>query len=200
MFKSFSPTIVCFVLEFQCFDKLNLMLAVDTSIGEGYNQVKPFLKNLMRHFDSKSAKITVASFGNAARLLLPWDVNTLTADDVITNIKLGSDERRTDLLLDLAIGLFETQYSGYRNVLFIIAQGPTTHDAAKMGEKVARLKDLGTEIFYINAGSNALTKEAMLVSSSPTDNHVFAAANDEELLKSSTYIAYSLCNSDEIDQ
>ena len=175
------------------------MVAVDNSVAQSKHRVTSFVRSLIRHFDTKYAKLSMASYGNAARLLISTETDSIGADDVVSNVKFGTDDRRTDLMLDMAIGFFEAEYPGFRNVLLIVAHGPTTHSTASMEEKVTRLKELGTEIFYMNAGPTATKKEAMTISSFPKESHVFTPADDEELAKSSTYTAYSICNSDETE-
>ena len=173
---------------------MNLMIAVDVSVARSKDRVRSFVNGLTRRFDSKYAKIRIASFGNAAQLLLSIDIGASEADSIIANVHFGTAERRTDLLLDMAIGLFETEHPGYRNALLIVTHGPTTHNKGSIEEKVTRLKDLGTEIFYMSTDPSATREEAMLTSSSPKESHRFTSQNDAELVKSSTYLAYSICD------
>lgn len=175
------------------------MVAVDTSFAQSKDRVTSFVGSLIRHFDTKYAKLSIASFDNAARLLISTELDAFGADGVISSVKFGTNDRRTDLMLDMAIGFFEAEDPGFRKVLFIVAHGSTTHNMASMEEKVKRLKELGAEVFYMNAGRAAAKKEAMMISSFPKENHVFTPADDEELAKSSTYTAYSICNSDETE-
>jgi len=188
----------CLSSEFQCFDRINLMVAFDTSPVQSKSYTTSFIRGLLQHFSSTYTKLSMVSFGDAVRLLISADTDPFQSDDALNNIKYGTKERRTDLLLEMAAGFFGEEYPGYRNVLLIVSHGATTKNMASMEEKVMRLKELGTDIFYMNVGpAKARTEEAMLVSSSPKEIHVFSSGSDGELMKSSTFVANSICNNAE---
>ena len=174
------------------------MVAFDTSPVQSKSYTTSFIRGLLQHFSSTYTKLSMVSFGDAVRLLISADTDPFQSDDALNNIKYGTKERRTDLLLEMAAGFFGEEYPGYRNVLLIVSHGATTKNMASMEEKVMRLKELGTDIFYMNVGpAKARTEEAMLVSSSPNEIHVFSSGSDGELMKSSTFVANSICNNAE---
>ena len=176
------------------------MVAFDISAAQSKSYTTSFIRGLLQHFSLIYTKLSMVSFGNAVRLLISADAEVFQTDEALKNIKFGTEERRTDLLLEMAIGFFGEEYPGYRNALLIVSHGPTTQNMERMEEKVMRLKELGTDIFYMNVGpARARTEEAMLVSSSPKEIHVLSSGSDGELMKSSTFVANSICNNDDVE-
>ena len=173
-----------------------MMLAIDTSKAGRKDSLIAFAQGFIRHFDSSSTKISLVTFDLGARFLTSSDIHTSQEiDEMISAIRFGASQRRIDLLLEMATGLFDAAEPAYRNVLFVAADGSMHDEAAPDFEsKIERLKGHGVEIFYMDIGAKEPTKEAMLLSSSPKDAHIFTTAYNEDISKSQTYTAYSVCN------
>ena len=101
---------------------------------------------------------------------------------------------RTDLFLDLAASVFEEDVDGeqQRDVLIIATNGPIT--SRKLQEKIDKLKDLGVEIFFSGIGKKFSQEDALVMSSSPKENHIFKMADFNELISASTSISHTVCN------
>ena len=180
---------------------MNIMLAMDISHGLGQEnllEMMKFAKHLIKHFATKdnSAQISITTFDNTARLkTLFKGENTLRSlEQVIDRIGLSEASKRTDLFLDLAASLFEEDLNGeyQRNVLLITANGPIK--SRNLQEKVEKLKDIGVEVFFSGIGKKFSQNDALVMSSSPKESHIFDMADFSELTSASTSIAYAVCN------
>eukprot|EP00112_Aurelia_sp_Birch-Aquarium-sp1_P021759 Seg593.16 transcript_id=Seg593.16/GoldUCD/mRNA.D3Y31 product=Fibulin-1 protein_id=Seg593.16/GoldUCD/D3Y31 len=192
----------CIKSEFKCFEKINIMLALDTShdLGQGnLLEMKKFARYFIKHFSpsrNSNAQISITTFDNTARLKTSFKgENTLqNLEQAIDRIGLSESTMRTDLFLDLAASVFEEDLTGeyQRNVLLITTNGPIT--SRNLQEKIDKLKDLGVEVFFSGIGKKFSQRDAVVMSSSPKESHIFKMADFSELTSASTSIAHTVCN------
>ena len=187
-------------------DKLKVIIALDTSNQvhqRDFNKMKTFVKHLVGEFDVKpnAASISVATFDDVAKLKVVFDAyDSVTGlQAAISKLRRAGTSRRTDLLLELAADVFnEDDGKNMRKVLIVIANGPVASTGSlELEAKVKILKNAGVEIFYTGTGRSLSSDEAIVISSSPKEDHVFKMADSLQLAKASTMIANSVCNSDQ---
>ncbi len=182
---------------------MNIMVALDTSANvgqQGLAHTKTFVKKFINSFDlaQKGPRFSLATFDDVAQLKAAfgtYESATGLNQEVSKISKLGNS-RRTDLLLDLAADVFNSDLdASVRRVLIIITNGPQTSVSDDVIQnKSNSLKGLGMEIFYIGVGENISAKEAIMASSSPKEEHFIKLVNYLHL-SSATFIANSVCHS-----
>ncbi|XP_065056056.1 uncharacterized protein LOC135684421 [Rhopilema esculentum] len=193
----------CISSDFKCYERVNMLIALDTTempSKQSESYIKDFLKFLSSHFLHKNSrvKISLATFGASINLLASFDGYSTHSDVVAaaSKVEFEGTQRRTDLMLDLAFGHFEEEVAedDYKRVLLVISRGAAQPYSARTEEQVEKLRSIGVELFYMTAEHLASKEEAVKISSFPKHDHILSLAQFDEIVRSSTFVANSLCN------
>eukprot|EP00794_Sanderia_malayensis_P020114 gene20114-22085_t len=190
----------CTKSDFNCYNEMKIMIAVDTSteVGQqGLGHTKKFLREFVSSFDisEKTAQFSLATFDDAAKLHATFGTSASGIRKAITGLRDIGRTRRTDLALDLAENVFvEGKDKTVRQALVIVSHGPRKFSSYFLFKsKADALKEFGVEVFYVAVGSRASGMEATIASSSPKEEHVFKIPNIRGSEEAASVIGYAVC-------
>ena len=184
------------------------MLAVDSSSQMGsvnWNKLKTFITSLINQFQTGNAatKFSLATFDDVARLQVSFESYD-SKDNLLKMVKkmqYGGTSRRTDLALQLASRVFESNSlndENSRNVLVLLSSGPATTTNVPgyilLQNPMQKLKASSFEIYNIYVGQPTPEKELLVASSSPKENTIFRIHDFDELGRAASMISHALCN------